>query len=337
MRATFSILIFLLAGCSPGIQQKGGNQGSSSTDAAAPESAFAEVNGVELHYLDWGGEGPPVVMVHGMGDSPHVFDDVAAELRDDFRIVAYARRGHGQSDAPRGPYHPATLVEDLRQLLDHLEIRRASLVGWSMGGNEISDFAGRFPNRTDKLVYLDGGYDWSDPTFMQGFIEMLALTSPTAADVRSLDAFRSWYQETWLGFSPWSAGLEAYLRDITRIAADGSVSTVPDEEVTKTLLATLRIWRRDYTSIAAPVLALYATVFFPTGRADLDLRRKLRQFELEVMLPFRRANVERLQRELPGATVHQIENTTHMSIGVHEPKALAATIREFLLGRRASL
>jgi pimeloyl-ACP methyl ester carboxylesterase len=304
-------------------------------DTFPHQSAYAEVNGVGLNYLDWGGDGPPLVMVHGIGDDPHVFDDLAAELHDEFRVVAYARRGHGQSDAPPGPYDAATLVADLHQLLNRLKIGRVSLLGWSMGGNEISDFARQNPDRVDKLVYLEGGYDWSDPQFAESFPEMLSLLSPSAAEVRSLDAFRDWLQNTWLGTCPWSPGLEAYLRDLTRIAADGSVGTVPNGEIGRALLHTLRTWRRDYKGIEAPVLALYATVFFPTDRADLDLRRKLRLFERETMSPFRNASMDRLRRELPRATVQRLPDTTHMSIGVRQPKALATTIREFLEGRRS--
>ncbi len=73
------------------------------TDASPHKSAFAHVNGVNLNYLDWGGDGPALVMIHGIGDDPHIFDDLASLLHDRFRIIAYARRGHGLSDAPPGP------------------------------------------------------------------------------------------------------------------------------------------------------------------------------------------------------------------------------------------
>jgi pimeloyl-ACP methyl ester carboxylesterase len=334
-RAGLAALCVLYAGCSLVASAPAGERGAEWTDTSPHESKYAEVNGVRLNYLDWGGDGPPLVLVHGLGDDPHIFDDLAGELRDQFRIVAYARRGHGQSDAPSGPYDAATLVEDLHQLLNQLEIKRASLLGWSMGGNEISDLARQYPDRVDKLVYLEGAYDWSDPPFAESFPEMLSLLSPSAAEVRSLDAFRDWFQNTWLGACPWSPGLEAYLRDLTRIGADGSVGTVPNGEVGRALLNTIRTWHRDYSRIEAPVLAIYSTVFFPTDRADLDLRRKLRQFEREVMSPFRNANMERLRRELPRATVQRLPDTTHMSVGVRQPKTLAAAIREFLTGRRA--
>ena len=90
-------------------------------------------------------------------------------------------------------------------------------------------------------------------------------------------------------------------------------------------------WGRDYTKVQAPALALYGTAFFPTQRSDAAPARKLREFEENTMAPFRRASMERIQRELGGVKVQQIPDRTHMSIGVEQLNALAATIREFLL------
>jgi pimeloyl-ACP methyl ester carboxylesterase len=194
------------------------------------------VNGVRLNYLDWGGTGPALVLVHGLTDSPHIFDDLAPGLRDRFHVVAYARRGHGHSDAPPGPYNQETLVDDLRQLLDRLAIARANLLGWSMGGNEITEFAGRYPDRVAGLVYLEAGYDWSDSKFQGEFPSL----GPDASALRSLDAYRTWYRQTWFGNTPWTPGLEAYLRDITRVDPDGSVHPVPSGPVLEALSASKR-------------------------------------------------------------------------------------------------
>ena len=300
-------------------------------DVSAHRSAFARVNGVRLNYLDWGGDGPPLVMIHGLGDDPHVFDDLALLLRDRFRIVAYARRGHGRSEAAPGPYDAATLVEDLRQLLDHLGIPRASLLGWSMGGNEITAFAGEYPSRVERLVYLEAGYDWSTPAFFSAFGEILAVNGPGAADVRSLDAFRAWYRAAWLGDTPWTNGLEAYLRDLAQPDADGTLHPVPSGKAVDALVATLGTWRRDYTKVRTPALALYATTFFSTDRSDAALAEKLHHFEQNTMVPFRHASMERIRRELPDVKVQQVADRTHMSIGVHRLNGVAATIREFLL------
>jgi pimeloyl-ACP methyl ester carboxylesterase len=137
------------------------------TDVSPHASGFVIANGTRLHYLDWGGTGPTLILIHGYSDNPHVFDDLVPALGGQFRIVAYARRGHGQS-GKAGPYDLGTLTEDLRVLMDSLGIARAHLAGWSMGGNEITAMAGRYPDRVERIVYLDG-YDWSDPAIVAGF------------------------------------------------------------------------------------------------------------------------------------------------------------------------
>jgi pimeloyl-ACP methyl ester carboxylesterase len=82
------------------------------SDNSPHKSGFVTVNGVRLNYLDWGGSGPALMLIHGGGDNPQIFDDLAPAFTDRFRVVAYARRGHGQSEA-KGPYDTATLTEDL--------------------------------------------------------------------------------------------------------------------------------------------------------------------------------------------------------------------------------
>jgi pimeloyl-ACP methyl ester carboxylesterase len=301
------------------------------TDTFPHENGYADAGGIRLNVLDWGGSGPPLVLIHGIADDPHLFDDLAMLLREEFRVVAYARRGHGHSDSPAGPYDPATLVDDLRRLLDHLGIPRASLLGWSMGGNEITKFAGLFPERVDRLVYLEAGYDWSDPSFSSAFEGVLAAVEPGAADLASLDAVRSWFRATWLGEAPWTPGLEAYLRDAARPDPEGRLHPAPTPEVFGALLATLRTWKRDYTRVRAPALALYSpSAFFPADRHDPALAARLRAFEEDVAAPFRRASIARIRRELPEVTIAQIAERTHMSIGVRGTDSLAALIGEFL-------
>src|SRR5262245_52915683 len=148
MRACVPIVLLvgtLLACHQPEAHRSGASPTDEWHDPSPHRSEYVTVNGVRLNYLDWGGTGPVLVLIHGLTDSPHVFDDLATGIRDRFHIIAYARRGHGSSGAPTGPYDSATLVEDLHQLLDQMRIPRASLLGWSMGGNEITEFAGQYP------------------------------------------------------------------------------------------------------------------------------------------------------------------------------------------------
>ena len=288
------------------------------TDASPHKSTFARVNGVNLNYLDWGGDGPALVLIHGIGDDPHIFDDLASLLHDRFRIIAYARRGHGLSDAPPdASYDAATLTEDFRQLVDHLGIQRMSVIGWSMGANEGTAFAGQYPERVDKLIYLDGGYDWSTPVFFKAFGDIVAANSPGASDVRSLDAVRTWYHAAWPGKAvPWTPGLEAYLRDLTQPDAAGTLHLKPSDQASAAVFATLGNWKRDYTKVQAPTLALYATTFFPLDSTDPALVEKLRDFNQNIMVPFRQASMERVRRELRNVTVKQIGDRNHMTIGL---------------------
>src|SRR5262249_51072817 len=98
-------------------------------DSSTHQIHSVAVNGTTISYLDWGGTGEPLVYIHGLGDSPHSFDDLAPALTDRVRVIAYSRRAHGQS-AQNVPFDNGTLTEDLHQLLDSLKIARANLAGW---------------------------------------------------------------------------------------------------------------------------------------------------------------------------------------------------------------
>lgn len=301
------------------------------TDDSPHRAAFADVNGVRIHYLDWGGGGDPLVLVHGLGDSPHLFDDLAPLLTDRFRVVAYARRGHGDSDAPAaGPYDLATLVEDLRQLLDTLGFERTNLLGWSMGGNEITSFAGLYAERVAGLVYLDAGYELSDPTFLHELGPALGTIAPEAPDLASLQAYRDWTRVSMFGETPWTSGLEAFVRDTTVLGPDGSVAPRMSGSVEGALFDSVARTPRDYGSVRAPALALYASSFFPPAPRDPHKAEVIEGFERRVMDPFRQDNMERIRRELH-ARVQLIPEVTHMSIGVHDAAALAEVIGSFLL------
>ena len=130
---------------------------------------------------------------------------------------------------------------------------------------------------------------------------------------------------------PWTPGLEAYIRDVAQPDAVGTLHLTPNEQASAAVFATLGNWKRDYTKVQAPTLALYATTFFPLDRSDPALVQKLRDFNQNIMVPFRHASMERVQRELRHVTVKQIADRNHMTIGLQQPEAVAATIRDFLL------
>src|SRR5258705_11945862 len=102
---------------------------SEATDKSPHKTGFITVNGVKLHYLDWGGAGETLLFLHGMGGTAHFYDDFAPRFTNQFRVLGLTRRGHGDSEAPETGDDTATIVEDIRQILEPLKIRLAVLTG----------------------------------------------------------------------------------------------------------------------------------------------------------------------------------------------------------------
>lgn len=114
-------------------------------------SVAAERAGVRLAY-EVAGEGPPVLLMMGLGYARWGWGPLAPLLADRFRVVSYDNRGIGESDIPPGPYTTADLAEDALAVLDAVELDRAHVVATSLGGMAAQELALRFPERVDRLV-----------------------------------------------------------------------------------------------------------------------------------------------------------------------------------------
>lgn len=300
------------------------------TDPASHRERLVVVNGVRLECLDWGGRGPALILIHGLGDNPHVFDDLAGAFTDRFHVIAYARRGHGRSDT-KAPYDTATLTEDLRGLMDALGIPKAHLVGWSMGGNEITAMAVKYPERVARLVYLDAGYDWSDPDFKAAHNAVPAsLLAMPAGATASLDAYRLHQKAVEFSALDDMARVEAYLREGLDIEADGSVKPRMPQAVEDALFASL--WANpkiDYRSVRAPALAFYAAVTFDPQLPASHRGADARAWELRYMSPFREKSIERLRRELAHVRIVRIAGT-HGSFFLTSRTPVVRAMRRFL-------
>ncbi|WP_201832651.1 3-oxoadipate enol-lactonase [Microvirga zambiensis] len=115
----------------------------------------ADVNGISINYSTKGEAGDWVVLSHSLSGSLEAWAPQIEELSATFRVLVYDIRGHGQSDAPQGPYTMDLLADDLEALLDHLKIDRAHLVGLSLGGAIAQTLAVRRPGRLLSLTIAD--------------------------------------------------------------------------------------------------------------------------------------------------------------------------------------
>jgi pimeloyl-ACP methyl ester carboxylesterase len=132
--------------------------------AQAPQSKFAEVNGVRLHYLI-AGKGDPVVLLHGYAESSHMWLPLIAKLADKHTVIAPDLRGFGQSAAPEDGYTKAAMARDIHALVKSLGYGRIRLVGHDIGLMVAYAYAAQYPDEVDRLVlmeaFLPGVGDWN--------------------------------------------------------------------------------------------------------------------------------------------------------------------------------
>ncbi len=118
--------------------------------------AFSLLNQRVIHWTEMGpADAPAVLFVNSLGTDFRIWDDVAARLADNWRIVLHDKRGHGLSDAPAGPYSIDDHTDDLLALADYLALGRFALVGLSIGGLIGQNIAIRTPERLTALVLAD--------------------------------------------------------------------------------------------------------------------------------------------------------------------------------------
>jgi pimeloyl-ACP methyl ester carboxylesterase len=113
-----------------------------------------QVNGITIAYSDQG-QGLPVVFLHAFPFNRTMWDPQLAGLSDRYRIITVDLRGHGESDAPFWRYSMDLFADDVKGLLDHLNIQQAVLVGLSMGGYLMFAFHRKYRERIKALVFCD--------------------------------------------------------------------------------------------------------------------------------------------------------------------------------------
>jgi len=122
-------------------------------DASRADNAAA--NSIRLHIDDSGGDGRPVVLIHGWPLSAQAWEPQVSVLQAaGYRVVAYDRRGFGRSDKPDSDYSYDTLADDLERVMEQCELQDVTLVGFSMGGGEVARYIARYgESRLHSVVF----------------------------------------------------------------------------------------------------------------------------------------------------------------------------------------
>ncbi|MCK8497864.1 alpha/beta fold hydrolase [Myxococcus fulvus] len=245
--------------------------------------------GVELELLDFGGQGPALVFLSGLGNTGHVFDTFAPEFTAAHHVYAITRRGFGSSSWPEQGYDTATLGEDVVRVLEGQAIAKASFVGHSAAGPELTWVATHHPERVEKVVYLDVRTDGDLLAELLSVLPMPPPSEPSPEDVASRAALAAAVARDVGGAFPaheideaneFDAKTGRYLRDRKWAHAE--------ERVMKGFS------KVDFAAVTAPVLFLY--VDQPrSGRAE-DLPG-FSQMDLPVQEKLRTLNARAIQRD----------------------------------------
>ena len=128
----------------------------------SPADRNIEINGLNIHYLDWGGDsGRNLLLVHGQGGNAHNWDHIAEALRGEFRVIAIDQRGHGDSDHTREGYGVDKFAADLAEFVEKTGIAPCDYAGASLGARNGIAYAGDRSDHLKHFVCLDYGPEMS--------------------------------------------------------------------------------------------------------------------------------------------------------------------------------
>lgn len=289
------------------------------TEPIQPNATFITTSdGVQLEVLDYGGQGSPVLLNSGSGATAHAFDEFAPRLAIHHRVYGLTRRSYGLSGTP--PLDPANysirrLAQDVVDVLDKLGIEKATLIGWSFGGAELSGVAQHAPERVSALVYLDAAYAYA--FYAPGN------ASPDASNIEiDLADLRDKLQAARLGTKEEAARIydEVLTRDLgdmeTDIRAAAERRSLLSEVQTGPPAPALRLMMRNNlekfpATSGIPTLTIFA---IPTARADLTGPARADE---ALKLGWLREQIARYRSANPEARILEIEGADHAVFNSH--------------------
>lgn len=307
-------------------------------DKSPHKSDFVNVNGINLHYLDWGGSGDVLLFLAGMGCNAHIFDHLAPRFTDGFHAMALTRRGHGESDHPETGYDVETLTEDIHQFLDALGIEKVILAGHSMANVELSHFSALYPERVLKLVFLDAAYDRTSASY-----KVMVENSPWKriqapgldVDCYSPEEYFAAMKRAYPSFSLiWTEAMaEQSLHEIIQ-TPDGKIIDRMSDTISQALTDTMTSYLLEDSKIKAPALAFFAlskgaNTISDEWMTDEQRAEILNHVETRENA-WTRESIELFQRNVPHAKIIEIPQGHHYCF-IEQEELVYEEMRRFLL------
>lgn len=271
-----------------------------------------EVNGLNLQYHEWGESRTKhaLILLHDYGSTSSVWQECAAELAREYRVIALDQRGHGGSQrATDHNYSRASQVEDIEAFVESLRLRTVTLIGHGMGGANALCFAAEQPEIVTALVVIEAA-----PDVLRSGVENLRRLFASA------DGFDSHDQaiETFSMFYPYATEEQLTRRVRSMVTATGEGSFAWDfDPIFRD--ATARPPEPD------PGQRRMANLWDCVERVQCPVMI-VRGAETDMLTP---EAIQRLHRRIPGSRVSLIEEAGH-AVPSDQPAALGQHVREFL-------
>jgi pimeloyl-ACP methyl ester carboxylesterase len=265
------------------------------------------VNGLTLHYLEWGDpSSPTLIALHGLRGHGHSWDSFSEPMAGAFHIHALDQRGRGDSDwAPDGQYTSEAYVKDLEGFCEALQLRNFILMGHSMGGRNSMVFTARHLSMVNRLIIVDIGPD-GDP---QGTARITRELVAAQEEYTSFEELFEAQQKSNPLLSP--EVLRRRLTYQTKTLPNGKIGWRYDVEIR-------RQWREDRRPPQEDLWSAIAHIPCPT--------LIVRGMETDV-LPLDAA--QRMLQVMPKAQLAHVERAAHM-VMEENPEGFLRVVRDFL-------
>jgi len=298
-----------------------------------PKSDFVHVNGIRLHTLDWGGEGRVLIFLTGMGCSAYIFNQFAPRFTGSFRVLALTRRGQGDSDYPETGYDADTLIEDIRQFMDHLNVEKAVLAGHSLAGVELTHFAATYPGRVEKLIYLDA---LDDRRGFAAIREQNPLTNieikKEAVSPRTLEEYIANMKQEIPAFAEiWSELWDEEIAHGVRVNEEGIFVDRMPASVERMMVENLvEGYAPKQVTVEVPVLSFYARRTPKLSEAYTEAQKAaFYEFHRKIDEPFGRSLITEFQSRFPHARIVVIPEGHHYCF-IAQAELVYNEMRKFL-------
>ena len=279
-----------------------------------PKMKKVKGEGIMINVAVWEGSGRPILCVHGITANCRCWDLLSSALAPEYNVIAMDLRGRGRSDKPDSGYSLDHHIRDIHCLLNDLNIKKAVIMGHSLGAFIGLAFAAEYPERIDRLILVDGGGDLSKEQMDKVFagikpaldrLEMIFPSEEAYLKVMSAPPY----------IQPWSPAIETYYRYEIEPTEGGVHTNIKPAHIQEEAANIRKVACANfYSKVNCKVLILRA----PNGLLSKD----------DILLPEK--VIAQMLCEMPTSKRFDVEGLNHYGIVFQPHEARDRTIRDFL-------